>query len=105
MQCVITSDVEGYDQVESGLVATGASVMVVGIVVRSQGSKQKIEIKVEKIVLIGEIDSATFPIQKKRISNEFLRNIAHLRPRTNTFGAVSYFLTCSLNYMHSVFLF
>ncbi|KMZ65538.1 Asparagine--tRNA ligase [Zostera marina] len=89
MQCVITSDVEGYDQVESGLVATGASVMVVGIVVRSQGSKQKIEIKVEKIVLIGEIDSATFPIQKKRISNEFLRNIAHLRPRTNTFGAVA----------------
>ncbi|MQM05813.1 hypothetical protein Taro_038628 [Colocasia esculenta] len=89
MQCVVSSDAEGYDQVESGFVTTGASLMVEGIVVNSQGSKQKVELRVEKLILIGKCDPLTFPIQKKRVSREFLRSVAHLRPRTNTFGAVS----------------
>lgn len=88
MQCVLSSDTEGYDQVESGLVSTGASVWVQGIVVNSQGSKQKVELKVEKLILVGKSDP-TFPIQKKRVTREFLRTKAHLRPRTNTFGAVA----------------
>ncbi|KAG9158505.1 hypothetical protein Leryth_016152 [Lithospermum erythrorhizon] len=88
MQCVLSSDTEGYDQVESGLVSTGASVWVQGIVVNSQGSKQKVELKVEKLILVGKSDN-TFPIQKKRVTREFLRTKAHLRPRTNTFGAVA----------------
>ncbi|KAK1261951.1 hypothetical protein QJS04_geneDACA021641 [Acorus gramineus] len=89
MQCVLNSDVEGYDQVEAGCIASGASVMIEGILVNSQGTKQKVELKVEKLVLVGKSDPVAFPIQKKRASREFLRTIAHLRPRTNTFGAVT----------------
>ncbi|KAF9679162.1 hypothetical protein SADUNF_Sadunf07G0111400 [Salix dunnii] len=88
MQCVMGLEAEGYDQVESGLITTGASILVQGTVVESQGSKQKVELKVNKIVLIGKSDPS-YPIQKKRVSREFLRTKAHLRPRTNTFGAVA----------------
>ncbi|PRQ49563.1 putative asparagine--tRNA ligase [Rosa chinensis] len=88
MQCVMGSDAEGYDQVESGSITTGASVWVQGVVATSQGSKQKVELKVKKIVMIGKSDPS-YPIQKKRVSREFLRTKAHLRPRTNTFGAVA----------------
>ncbi|KAJ0048793.1 hypothetical protein Pint_15867 [Pistacia integerrima] len=88
MQCVMTSEAEGYDQVESGLITTGASIWIQGTVVASQGSKQKVELKVEKIVVVGKSDPS-YPIQKKRVSREYLRTKAHLRPRTNTFGAVA----------------
>ncbi|XP_004508904.1 asparagine--tRNA ligase, chloroplastic/mitochondrial [Cicer arietinum] len=88
MQCVLDSEVEGYDQVESGFITTGASVWVQGVLVNSQGTKQKVELKVNKIVLVGKSDPS-FPIQKKRVSREFLRTKAHLRPRTNTFSAVA----------------
>ncbi|XWS38576.1 hypothetical protein CRYUN_Cryun19dG0143300 [Craigia yunnanensis] len=88
MQCVMNLDAEGYDQVESGLIATGASIWVQGTLVASQGSKQKVELKVVKVVVVGKSDPS-YPIQKKRVSREFLRTKAHLRPRTNTFGAVA----------------
>ncbi|KAG0544943.1 hypothetical protein BDA96_02G319700 [Sorghum bicolor] len=87
MQCVLTPDTEGYDQIDS--VTTGASVLVEGVVASSQGGKQKVELKVSKITVIGKSDPTSFPIQKKRASREFLRTVAHLRPRTNTFGAVA----------------
>ncbi|KAM0891384.1 hypothetical protein ACQ4PT_026453 [Festuca glaucescens] len=87
MQCVLTPETEGYDQIDS--IATGASVLVEGVVASSQGGKQKVELKVSKIILIGESDPTSFPIQKKQVSREFLRTVAHLRPRTNTFGAVA----------------
>uniref|UniRef100_A0A0D9WYW0 asparagine--tRNA ligase n=1 Tax=Leersia perrieri TaxID=77586 RepID=A0A0D9WYW0_9ORYZ len=87
MQCVLTPDTEGYDQIDS--ITTGASVLVEGLVASSQGGKQKVELKVSKISVIGESDPTSFPIQKKRASREFLRSVAHLRPRTNTFGAVA----------------
>ncbi|XP_020096386.1 asparagine--tRNA ligase, chloroplastic/mitochondrial-like [Ananas comosus] len=89
MQCVMTPDAEGHDQVELGTVTTGASVLVEGVVVSSQGAKQKVELKVARLVMIGKCDPLTYPIQKKRASREFLRSIAHLRPRTNTFGSVT----------------
>ncbi|KAF9663215.1 hypothetical protein SADUNF_Sadunf17G0015100 [Salix dunnii] len=88
MQCVMDLEAEGYDQIETGLVTTGASIWVQGTVVKSQGSKQKVELKVIKIVAVGKSDPS-YPIQKKRVSREFLRTKAHLRPRTNTFGAVA----------------
>ncbi|KAF8700813.1 hypothetical protein HU200_034173 [Digitaria exilis] len=87
MQCVLTPDTEGYDQIDS--VTTGASILVEGVVASSQGGKQKVELKVSKITVIGKSDPTSFPIQKKRASREFLRTVAHLRPRTNTFGAVA----------------
>eukprot|EP00268_Persea_americana_P025473 TRINITY_DN2484_c0_g1_i3.p1 TRINITY_DN2484_c0_g1~~TRINITY_DN2484_c0_g1_i3.p1 ORF type:complete len:588 (+),score=109.09 TRINITY_DN2484_c0_g1_i3:47-1810(+) len=89
LQCVMSSDAEGYEQVDSGLITTGTSLCVEGILVRSQGSKQKVELKLAKLTIVGQCDPTTFPIQKKRASREFLRTIAHLRPRTNLFGAVA----------------
>ncbi|XP_051146836.1 asparagine--tRNA ligase, chloroplastic/mitochondrial [Andrographis paniculata] len=88
MQCVMSFDAQGYDQVENGVISNGASIWIQGTIVASQGMKQKIELKVEKLVMVGKSDPS-FPIQKKRVSREFLRTKAHLRPRTNTFGAVS----------------
>ncbi|RME27628.1 MAG: asparagine--tRNA ligase, partial [Candidatus Zixiibacteriota bacterium] len=67
---------------------TGSAVRMVGKLVISQGKGQKYEIQVSRLDLIGAAD-ATYPLQKKRHSFEFLREIAHLRPRTNTFGAVN----------------
>eukprot|EP00252_Welwitschia_mirabilis_P004056 TRINITY_DN1421_c0_g1_i1.p1 TRINITY_DN1421_c0_g1~~TRINITY_DN1421_c0_g1_i1.p1 ORF type:complete len:566 (+),score=98.63 TRINITY_DN1421_c0_g1_i1:243-1940(+) len=89
LQCVVNSNVDGYDKVESGLITTGASVLVEGILASSEGTKQRLELKVTKIILIGGSDSATYPMQKKRASREYMRSFAHLRPRTNTFGAVT----------------
>ncbi len=69
--------------------ATGASLRVTGSLVASQGSGQSVELAAEEIHLYGEAPADTYPLQKKRHSFEFLREIAHLRPRTNTFGAVA----------------
>ncbi len=67
---------------------TGASVAVTGILVESPGQKQKVELHGTAIQVIGEAPAESYPLQKKRHSYEYLREIAHLRPRTNTFGAV-----------------
>jgi asparaginyl-tRNA synthetase len=69
-------------------VTTGACIGVVGQLVASQGQGQSVEIQAKSIEIIGEADAETYPLQKKGHSLEFLREIAHLRPRTNTFGAV-----------------
>jgi len=69
-------------------ITTGASVRLQGKLVASQGKGQKYEIAVASLDLVGEADTS-YPIQTKRHSFEFLREIAHLRPRTNTFGAVN----------------
>lgn len=68
---------------------TGCSVRVEGILNESPAKGQAVELKAEKVNIIGPVDPATYPLQKKRHSFEFLRTIAHLRPRTNTFGAVA----------------
>jgi asparaginyl-tRNA synthetase len=67
---------------------TGASLAVDGILVESQGSGQRVELDARGIVLYGKADPEKFPIQPKRHTLEFLRENAHLRFRTNTFGAV-----------------
>ena len=68
---------------------TGASIQVKGVLVQSpQGHKQAFELQAESIHLFGTCDPASYPLQKKRHSVEFLRTIAHLRPRTNTQGAL-----------------
>jgi len=68
---------------------TGCSIHVNGEVFASQGKGQKVELHADEIELIGWSDPDIYPLQKKRHSFEFLRTIAHLRPRTNTFGAVA----------------
>ena len=69
-------------------ITTGASISVNGILTQSQGKGQNVEIQATEIEIFGTADPATYPLQKKGHSMEFLREIAHLRPRTNTFGAV-----------------
>ena len=68
---------------------TGASVSVKGSLITSPGTGQKLEVKASSIKVIGEAPADSYPLQKKAHSLEFLREIAHLRPRTNTFGAVA----------------
>lgn len=67
----------------------GSSLEVIGQVVASPGKEQSTEIKAQSIKVFGFADPATYPLQKKGTSFEYLRTIGHLRPRTNTFGAVS----------------
>jgi asparaginyl-tRNA synthetase len=69
--------------------STGCSVSVVGDVVESQGKGQRFELQAREVHLLGTADPETYPLQKKRHTPEFLREIAHLRPRTNTFGAMA----------------
>ena len=69
-------------------VNTGACIRVDGKLVESPGAQQPVEIQAKKIEIYGEADPLQYPLQKKGHSLEFLREIAHLRPRTNTFGAV-----------------
>ena len=69
-------------------ITTGSSVRVSGHVVQSPGPNQPIEVRADTIHVYGQADPATYPLQKKGHTMEFLREIAHLRPRGNTFGAV-----------------
>jgi len=68
---------------------TGCSLYIKGTVIPSQGKGQKVELQAEEIHVMGWSDPEAYPLQKKKHSFEFLRTIAHLRPRTNTFGAIA----------------
>src|SRR5215472_9133800 len=83
-------------------ILTGASIRLEGNLVPSGGKGQKYEVAVSKIDLVGPAD-ATYPLQKKRHTMEFLREIAHLRPRTNTFGAVNRIRSKLAYAVHSYF--
>ncbi len=69
-------------------VTTGACISCIGTLVQSQGAGQTVEVLAKSIEIYGKADVNEYPLQKKGCSMEFLREIAHLRPRTNTFGAV-----------------
>lgn len=69
-------------------IQTGASVEVTGALVESPGKGQKWEVTAREVTLFGTADPESYPLQKKRHSDEFLRTIAHLRPRTNKYGAL-----------------
>jgi asparaginyl-tRNA synthetase len=84
----VVVDVQNFDENLLKDINTGACIGVMGKLVESPGSGQRVEIQANSIELYGPADAATYPLQKKGHSMEFLREIAHLRPRTNTFGAV-----------------
>ena len=69
-------------------IGTGACIAVNGKLVESVGSGQAVEIKAEEITVYGTCDPMRYPLQKKDTSFEYLRTVAHMRPRTNTFGAI-----------------
>ncbi len=66
----------------------GTAVAIAGVLVASQGQEQTVEVQAQTVTVVGPAPAETYPLQKKRHSFEFLRTIAHLRARTNTFGAV-----------------
>ena len=88
LQIVIDANIDDYEKITSQL-STGASISATGKIVKSPGKEQSFEMQATKIDIIGICDPETYPLQKKRHSFEFLRTIAHLRPRTNTIGAVA----------------
>ncbi len=85
IQVVCGAELEGFDEIAH--LTTGSAVEVVGELVESPAKGQRVELKATKVEIVGR-PIPSYPLQKKRHSFEFLRTIAHLRPRTNTFGAV-----------------
>ena len=87
LQVVVDGSLPGHELVES--LSTGCSVSVTGSLVESPGKGQQYELQASNLEVLGYADPEDYPLQKKRHSLEYLREIAHLRPRTNTFGAVA----------------
>ena len=84
----IIADVPAFPEELLRQITTGACISVTGLLASSPGGGQNVEIQAQTIELYGAADPASYPLQKKGHSLEFLREIAHLRPRTNTFGAI-----------------
>ena len=84
----IVVNTELFDENLLNKITTGASIGVRGDLIESVGSGQAVEIQAKEIEIYGECDPMRFPIQKKDTSMEYLRTVAHMRMRTNTFGAV-----------------
>ena len=84
----VVAETEKFDEEIIKRITTGASLAVRGQLVESIGSGQKVELKAESIEIYGECDPMRYPLQKKDTSLEYLRTVAHMRMRTNTFGAI-----------------
>lgn len=84
----VVFDMNKFDEDSLKAVTTGSSIHVTGKLVESQGKGQSVEVQAETLEVYGTANPETYPLQKKGHTLEFLREIAHLRPRTNTFGAV-----------------
>ncbi len=84
----IVADLASFDAAQMSQITTGACISVIGTLVESQGAGQSVEVQASAIEIYGTADPTTYPLQKKGHTLEFLREIAHLRPRTNTFGAI-----------------
>ena len=84
----VVAETEKFDEELIKRITTGASLAVRGQLVESIGSGQKVELKAESIEIYGECDPMRYPLQKKDTSLEYLRTVAHMRMRTNTFGAI-----------------
>ena len=103
IQAVVPDSLANYQE-EVLKLTTGCAVCVSGELVASQGKGQSVEIQATAVEVIGWVDDAeSYPIAKKRHSFEYLRSQAHLRPRTNTFGAITRVRTTLANAIHNYF--
>jgi asparaginyl-tRNA synthetase len=103
IQVVASQDLPNYAGEIQKLTA-GCAVVCTGELVESQGKGQSVEIRATGIEVVGWVDDPeTYPVQPKRHSFEFLREVAHLRPRTNTFGAVARVRNCLAQATHRFF--
>jgi asparaginyl-tRNA synthetase len=102
IQVIADSKLGNYES-EIKKLSAGASVTVEGEVKSSPAPEQPTEVHAESIAVHGHADPETYPLQKKRHSFEFLRTLAHLRPRTNTFGAIARVRNCVCRSIHDFF--
>ena len=103
IQVVAPNELDNYvDEIQS--LTTGCSVICSGTLVESQGRGQAFEVQAESVQVIGWVsDPDTYPIQPKQHSFEFLRDVGHLRPRTNTFGAITRVRNATAQAIHRYF--
>ncbi len=101
LQLVIDHELVSPSQLKK--ITTGASIKAQGDIVSSPGKGQKWELRAKGIYILGEADPLKYPLQKKRHSDEFLRQIAHLRVRTNKYGAINRIRSKSAFLIHSFF--
>src|SRR5688572_28079334 len=103
LQVVAPGNLPNY-QDEVLKLSTGCAVTCVGPLVASQGKGQAVEVQATKVIVHGYVeDPDTYPLQPKQHSLEFLREVAHLRPRSNTFGAVARVRHCVAQAIHRFF--
>jgi asparaginyl-tRNA synthetase len=88
LQVIADDSLHNY-QTEIKKLSTGCSVQITGLLVQSPAQGQPVELRAEQVTVLGLADPESYPLQKKRHSFEFLRSIAHLRPRTNSLGAAT----------------
>jgi asparaginyl-tRNA synthetase len=101
LQVVVSPEIEGYETDVKQL-GTGCSVEASGVLAESPGKGQKLELQAERVKLVGGVGE-DYVLQKKRHSFEFLRTVAHLRPRTNTMGAVLRVRNAATQAIHDFF--
>lgn len=102
IQAVATDALANFEDIRK--LTPGCSVIATGTLVKSQGKGQSFEIQASAIEIVGWVeDPLTYPIQPKPMSPEFLREVAHLRPRTNLFGAVTRIRNCLAQAVHRYF--
>lgn len=101
IQCIVDEGTPAFAALED--VNTGAAVQVKGDLVESPGKGQKWELRVQDLLIFGKADQETFPLQKKRHSDEFLRTIAHLRSRSNKYGAAFRIRAAAAHAVHDYF--
>lgn len=103
IQAVVPGELSNYQDEVLQLTA-GCSVVVRGELVASQGKGQSVEIQADQVEVLGWVDDPeSYPVAKKRHTFEYLRSVAHLRPRTNTFGAITRVRTVLANAVHRYF--
>ncbi|HUH37103.1 MAG TPA: asparagine--tRNA ligase [Spongiibacteraceae bacterium] len=103
IQAVVPNTLANYTSEVLNL-STGCAVIVNGVLVASEGRGQAVEIQATAVDVVGWVDNPEeYPVAKKRHSFEYLRSVAHLRPRTNTFGAVSRLRSLLANAIHNYF--
>ncbi len=103
IQAVIPQELANYES-EVLPITTGCAVRISGELVESQGKGQQFEIQATQVTVLGWVDDPeSYPIAKKRHTFEYLRTVSHLRPRTNTFGAITRVRTTLANAIHNYF--
>ncbi len=103
IQAVVPNNLSNYET-EVLPITTGCAVTITGELVVSEGKGQSVEIQATEVIVVGVVeDPESYPIAKKRHTFEYLRTVSHLRPRTNTFGAITRVRTVLANAIHNYF--